>query len=120
MDWIMSCIIVGSVRVGVWFFRATKESKNMSQDEDRCAICLEALSQGTTTAHPGCHHRLHVACLISSAQYDARCPVCRTVGDGVALRSPSPPTTTTVVVEWPDGTSSGPPGVEASSPWTTT
>jgi hypothetical protein len=40
---------------------------------------------------PGCAHRLHVTCLINCAQYDARCPVCRTVGEGVVRKPEEAP-----------------------------
>ena len=56
-------------------------------EESVCAVCLDALTRPATTATlPGCGHKLHVTCLINCAQYDARCPVCRGVGDGVVLR----------------------------------
>lgn len=54
-------------------------------DKDVCPVCLDPCTSDATTV-PGCGHRLHVACLINCAQYDARCPVCRGVGDGVVLR----------------------------------
>lgn len=53
---------------------------------DVCSICLEALSSYPCASMPGCTHQLHTACLINSAQYDVRCPVCRRVGDGVRQR----------------------------------
>ena len=63
-------------------------------EEDLCCVCMEALGTNDVAPMPGCAHRLHVACLINCAQYDARCPVCRTVGEGVV---PKAETTTTAV-----------------------
>jgi hypothetical protein len=58
-----------------------------AEDDDCCAVCLEALVPSATTATmPGCGHRFHTACLLTCAQYDVRCPVCRRVGEGVQPR----------------------------------
>ena len=54
---------------------------------DDCAVCCEPLSSGTLCL-PGCDHRLHVACALTLAQYDSRCPVCRALPTGVKARSP--------------------------------
>lgn len=62
---------------------------------DLCPVCVEVLDGSSPQAElPGCGHTFHVACLVNCAQYDARCPVCRQVGDGIALRAaaaPQPP-----------------------------
>ena len=42
-----------------------------------CAICLEPLDSQNYCSLPGCNHSFHVSCIISSAQYDAKCPMCR-------------------------------------------
>ena len=54
-------------------------------DGECCAVCLEGLGPRALRL-PGCGHRLHAACALSNAQYDARCPVCRVVPEGVAER----------------------------------
>lgn len=56
--------------------------------DDVCAVCMDDLASRPTAQMPGCSHRLHVICMINCAQYDARCPVCRSVGEGVILRPP--------------------------------
>ena len=42
-----------------------------------CAICLEPLSNYNSCNLPGCNHSFHVSCIISNAQYDTKCPMCR-------------------------------------------
>lgn len=36
---------------------------------------------------PGCEHFFHASCILTAAQYDAKCPVCRQVPDGVVPRT---------------------------------
>lgn len=47
-----------------------------------CAICLEDIDSSThvhdVLCMPVCHHRLHTVCALRAAQYDLKCPVCRT------------------------------------------
>lgn len=57
---------------------------NAVEEGDLCAICTEPLQEHTVTL-PGCGHVFHVACMLSCAQYDARCPLCRKVPLGVHL-----------------------------------
>lgn len=52
---------------------------------DVCPVCHEELSHNTVML-PGCNHRFHTSCVITSSQYDARCPVCRSVPEGVVPR----------------------------------
>ena len=52
---------------------------------DTCAICLDDLQENTAIM-PGCNHKFHVRCLINACQYDVRCAVCRSIGDGVVQR----------------------------------
>lgn len=49
------------------------------EDEDICPICLEPLDdpENDSLKMPVCRHRVHVRCALESAQYDARCPLCR-------------------------------------------
>lgn len=90
----------------------------MSEEDggDLCPVCVEPLT-GTCCELPGCNHRFHVSCIVACAQYDARCPVCRAVPDGVApRRAPDDPRASfddeeqgeeedddvTVVIRWHD------------------
>ena len=52
-----------------------------------CPVCLDTLDSGPTLAIPGCNHELHVACALTNAQYDSRCPICRCEPPGVAPRN---------------------------------
>lgn len=46
---------------------------------DDCPICLAPLSHPEQVMHmPVCGHCIHTTCALSAAQYDVRCPVCRT------------------------------------------
>ena len=57
----------------------------MSEEEDaQCVICCEGACD---VALPGCGHRFHTACILSHAQYDVKCPVCRRTPDGVRARA---------------------------------
>lgn len=42
-----------------------------------CAICLEPLETSNFCSLPGCNHSFHVSCILSNAQYDTKCPLCR-------------------------------------------
>lgn len=56
--------------------------------DEECAICAGASEDGAPTMVelPGCGHRFHLACVLTCAQYDVRCPMCRRVPDGVRVR----------------------------------
>lgn len=46
-----------------------------------CPICLEDMdihNAATTVLMPVCQHRIHTVCALRAAQYDLKCPVCRT------------------------------------------
>ena len=46
---------------------------------DVCPICLEAISDtDNVLCMPICMHRVHTKCELKAAQYDSRCPICRT------------------------------------------
>lgn len=46
---------------------------------DSCPICLETFEEcDNTLCMPVCNHRIHTRCELKAAQYDARCPICRT------------------------------------------
>lgn len=47
--------------------------------EDVCPVCLDPLTESDTLRLPGCEHVIHVSCALSCAQYDSRCPICRSV-----------------------------------------
>ena len=53
-------------------------------------MCLEPVNEGDRVVLPGCRHRFHCACILSSAQFDVRCPVCRAVPKGVIPRARDP------------------------------
>lgn len=53
--------------------------------EDVCGICMEDLVEGVCPL-PGCEHRFHLSCLLESAQYDVRCPMCRRIPPGVRAK----------------------------------
>ena len=46
-------------------------------DEEECAICFEAMSEGTAVAMPGCTHRFHGQCLVQNMLVSRCCPLCR-------------------------------------------
>lgn len=50
-------------------------------DDEVCAVCTERVDDAVRL--PGCGHRFHLSCVMTFCQYDARCPVCRRVPDGV-------------------------------------
>ena len=77
------------------------------EEADRCAVCLEPLSEGELMALPGCAHTYHSRCYLNHAQHDLRCPVCRRPPDGVRER-PDP------VFEFLFG---GEPSEEESAEW---
>lgn len=61
-----------------------------------CPVCHDEEERPTLTL-PGCGHRFHAACILTAAQYDARCPVCRAAPTGVDLRAPETPVTQTIL-----------------------
>lgn len=78
------------------------DSNGGHDDSDVCAICHDdAFEPGNTLCLPGCGHRFHTHCMLEWCQYDARCPVCRSVPKGVNMRATAPPpsVTATVVTE---------------------
>lgn len=54
--------------------------------ESVCGVCMESVSVADSCTLPGCGHQYHCACLINFVQYDVRCPVCRQLPEGVAVR----------------------------------
>ena len=49
-----------------------------------CPICLEPFSDSDNTlCMPVCMHKIHTKCELSAAQYDTRCPLCRTTDDDI-------------------------------------
>ena len=55
---------------------------------ETCCVCQENMQpdDATTLTWPGCGHRIHVACALSAAQYDVRCPLCRHQHEGLVPR----------------------------------
>lgn len=46
---------------------------------DTCPVCLDPLnSNENLMCMPVCMHRVHTKCALKAAQYDIRCPICRT------------------------------------------
>ena len=58
----------------------------MEDDDAPCVVCMESLATHPSVGMPECGHMVHVHCLVSAAQYDPRCPACRTVGRHVRVR----------------------------------
>ena len=47
-------------------------------ESETCPVCLECLSDRPFMCMPLCRHPIHITCALGAAQYDVRCPVCRT------------------------------------------
>lgn len=46
---------------------------------ETCPICLDEIkTTDNFLCMPICNHKIHTLCELKAAQYDARCPVCRT------------------------------------------
>ena len=45
--------------------------------EEECAICFEAMGEGTAVTMPGCTHKFHGQCLVKNMLVSRRCPLCR-------------------------------------------
>ena len=44
-----------------------------------CPVCQDVFThQDNVCKMPVCHHTIHVSCALNAAQYDVRCPLCRT------------------------------------------
>lgn len=54
--------------------------------EDVCSICMDPMEELEQVRLPGCRHLFHVSCMLTAAQYDARCPLCRVLPMGVNVR----------------------------------
>lgn len=54
---------------------------------ESCCICLSPIREGPShrLTLPGCDHAFHASCMLTNAQYDVRCPVCRRVPEGVVV-----------------------------------
>ena len=54
---------------------------------DDCPICLGCMDDPLTTLRmPVCGHLIHTSCALSAAQYDVRCPMCRTIDPEIDSR----------------------------------
>lgn len=55
---------------------------------ETCPICLEPLTEhDNVLCMPVCMHKIHTMCELKAAQYDARCPVCRTKDPRLTTRT---------------------------------
>ena len=66
---------------------------NMQSDDndDVCPICLEQVdaSCNDSLLWPSCGHKVHTLCALNAAQYDVRCPMCRSLDDKIKVRNSS-------------------------------
>lgn len=54
---------------------------------ETCPICLESiLEHDNVLCMPVCMHKIHTSCELKAAQYDARCPVCRSKDPNLTSR----------------------------------
>ena len=52
-----------------------------------CPICLDEITEEDNfLCMPVCMHRIHTKCELKAAQYDSRCPVCRTKDPEITTR----------------------------------
>lgn len=56
-------------------------------DQTTCTVCFGDLDEAETVTLPGCGHAFHTACILTAAQYDVKCPVCRRVPNGIDERA---------------------------------
>lgn len=73
------------LRISVWKRCLRVDNKYESFFLDRlekmenCPICLDCVeADDKSLCMPVCMHRVHTVCALKAAQYDSRCPVCRT------------------------------------------
>ena len=60
---------------------------NIHSENDTCPICLEKFESNDNILHmPVCKHRIHTCCELKAAQYDSRCPICRTKDPNLTTR----------------------------------
>lgn len=59
--------------------------------DDICPICLEAIDTSSKDSlfWPSCNHKVHTLCALNAAQYDVRCPMCRTLDEKIKVRDSS-------------------------------
>ena len=49
------------------------------RESEKCPVCLECMDDASAvTLMPVCKHPVHTTCALGAAQYDVRCPICRT------------------------------------------
>ena len=54
---------------------------------DTCPICLDVIKDTDNfLLMPKCNHKIHTICELKAAQYDLRCPVCRTKDGALTTR----------------------------------
>lgn len=52
-----------------------------------CSICLEVIEENQASCTLSCNHVFHTSCMLNAAQYDLRCPMCRTLSENVLPRN---------------------------------
>ena len=56
-------------------------------NNNTCPICLDEIHESDNfLCMPVCMHKIHTKCELKAAQYDARCPVCRTKDPEITSR----------------------------------
>tara|TARA_B110000008_G_C16933608_1_gene549711 strand:- start:846 stop:1439 length:594 start_codon:yes stop_codon:yes gene_type:complete len=60
---------------------------NVCEDDDTCPICLLPFGDNDNIlSMPICGHKIHTKCELKAAQYDSRCPLCRTKDPEITSR----------------------------------
>lgn len=55
--------------------------------DNECPICLETIKDTDNTLRmPVCMHKIHTQCALQAAQYDMRCPLCRTKDESLEAK----------------------------------
>tara|TARA_Y100000741_G_scaffold283984_1_gene223737 strand:- start:2726 stop:3262 length:537 start_codon:yes stop_codon:yes gene_type:complete len=56
-------------------------------DDTKCPICYEDICEDDNVlCMPICLHKIHTKCGLKAAQYDTRCPICRTKDPDITTR----------------------------------
>lgn len=54
---------------------------------ETCPICLDEIKNTDNFLYmPKCNHKVHTTCELKAAQYDVRCPICRTKDERLTTR----------------------------------
>ena len=64
-----------------------ENNENIKKTEEFCPICLDKIeADDNVLCMPLCMHKIHTACELKAAQYDSRCPICRTKDPEITSR----------------------------------